>query len=532
MPAGKKFFLKKTTPLYQRWLLVIGGVGLSLLLVEGILRGGGLLFSFLQEVSNRVTFEGQEYRILCIGESTTALGGENSYPSQLQQILKQRRPDIPFQIINKGLVSKTSADILLRLPGYLRAYRPHAVIAMIGINDPVALSEKGRDAKGIRAAFAHWRLYKLFRYMTLHVTATLKEWRGEAPPSISPGEGQKETVGENAVSDARTSEIVRERIRRLEELRAAAGGQLDRNRSPEERLVILRRMSQLRITESYLRVHLGWYNRMHQNYSEAEAQLREAVQLDRNNYGAFVELARCYSEQDRCGEALPLLHRAVLLSQDSVLAMMELAKCYEALGRSDVAKDLYWKVFLKDSSLFKLDGTIGQWLKEHGFYQEAEIVLKETIEEYPGDFFFYEQLAQLYALTGEEEKARIVFERGNAVREAQEKYLPETADNYRKIASLILKRGIRLICMQYPLRDIRPLKDIFPGREEIVFVENRKDFAEALRGGEYNEYFSDSFAGNFGHCTPKGNRLIAEHLADIILSETERGLEKKGGDER
>ncbi|HOY09974.1 MAG TPA: tetratricopeptide repeat protein [Candidatus Omnitrophota bacterium] len=532
MLKGKNIFVRPATPLYQKLLLVTGGVVLSLSIVEGLLRGGGLLFSFFQDVSNRVTFEGQEYRILCIGESTTALGGENSYPSQLGQILKQRRPDFSFQIINKGLVSKTSADILLQLPGYLQAYRPHAVVAMIGINDAGTLGETRQAAQGGRPVFARLRLYKLFRYIHLHVTAKLRERRGNGLRPQATGDGQKEAGEESPVTDARTSEIVRDRVRRLEELRAAAGAQLARNRSPEERSVILRRMSQLKVTESYLRLHLGWYHRMHQNYGEAEEHLRAAVQLDRNNYGAFVELARCYSEQDRCGDALPLLHRAVLLSADSVLAMMELAKCYEAVGRSDVAKDFYWKVFLKDSQLFKLDGTIGRWLMEHGFYQEAEIVLKETIEEYPEDFFFYEQLAQLYAAIGEEEKARSIFARGNAVREQQERYLPETVDNYRTIASLILKRGIRLVCMQYPLRDIGPLKDIFPGRPEILFVENKRNFAEALREGDYNEYFSDSFAGNFGHCTPKGNRLIAEQLADIILSEAGRGSEKKVGDER
>jgi len=522
---------RQATPFYQKIGLIAGGVVLSLLLVEGVLRGGGLVFSFLQEASNRVTFQGKEYRILCIGESTTALGGENSYPSQLGQILKQRRPDLSFQIINKGLVSKTSADILRQLPGYLETYRPQAVIAMIGINDSVTLKEK-KEETGIGAVLKRWRLYKLGHYIRLHVSAKLREWRGGDPVFQLPEGGEKEAGEENPVTDVRTSELVRERIRKIKAWRAAAVAQLPRVSSPEERFEILGRIIRLKRNESYLRVYLGWYHRMRQNYMDADEQLQAAVQLNHDNYWALVELARCYSEQDRCGTALPLLHRAVLLRTDPVLAMMELAKCYEAFGRSDVAKTLYWKVFLKNSSFFKLDGIIGQWLMEHGFYPEAEIVLKETIKEYPEDFFFYELLAQLYTLMGEEEKARMIFQQGNTVREKQEKYLPETVDNYRKIASLILNRGTRLICMQYPLRNIGPLKDIFSGQTDILFVENKKGFVEALRAGDYNEYFSDSFAGNFGHCTPKGNRLIAQQLADIILSEAGQGPDKKDGDER
>ena len=529
MSLRKEISVKQATPLYQKILLVAGGTVLSLVILEGALRAGGMLFSFLQDASNRVTFAGGEYRVLCIGESTTALGGENSYPSQLRQILKQRRPDLSFKIINKGLVSKTSADILARLPGYLSLYRPHAVIAMIGVNDPLVFREKEQDAKGVRAVLSHLRVYKLLRYLNRHLSASLREWRGEAALPEDSASPQRDAEQESPVSDARTSEIVRERIRQFESLRTAADTELARNRSVEERMVIAQRLARLKIMESYLRVHLGWYNRMHQNYPEAEFQLRQAVELDHNNYGAFVELARCYIEQGRYRDALPLLQRAVLIGGDSVLAMMELAKCYEALGRVDMAKDFYWKVYKKNPQLFKVDGTIGQWLMENGFYQEAETVLKEAVKEYPDDFFLYEKLAQLYALMGEEKKARDTFQQGNAVRDEQEAYLPETADHYRKIASLILKRGIRLICMQYPLRDIGPLKDLFPGQEGIIFVENKANFSEALRAGDYNEYFSDSFAGNFGHCTPKGNRLIAGQLADIILSEAGRLTEREGG---
>jgi hypothetical protein len=32
-------------------------------------------------------------------------------------------------------------------------------------------------------------------------------------------------------------------------------------------------------------------------------------------------------------------------------------------------------------------------------------------------------------------------------------------------------------------------------------------------------YFVDMSGGDFGHCAPKGNRLLAENIANVILKE-------------
>jgi hypothetical protein len=53
----------------------------------------------------------------------------------------------------------------------------------------------------------------------------------------------------------------------------------------------------------------------------------------------------------------------------------------------------------------------------------------------------------------------------------------------------------------------------------IIFVYNERVFKEALMRGRYEDYFADRFAGDFGHGTPKGNRLLAENIANTILKE-------------
>ena len=48
-------------------------------------------------------------------------------------------------------------------------------------------------------------------------------------------------------------------------------------------------------------------------------------------------------------------------------------------------------------------------------------------------------------------------------------------------------------------------------------MDNKEVFKEALKNGSYEDYFEDRFAGDFGHCTGKGNYILAENVAKSIL---------------
>ena len=61
------------------------------------------------------------------------------------------------------------------------------------------------------------------------------------------------------------------------------------------------------------------------------------------------------------------------------------------------------------------------------------------------------------------------------------------------------------------------LKENLLHPKNIIFVENKENFEKALSTSNYFDYFYDNFAGDFGHCTLKGNLLIAQQLADIVL---------------
>lgn len=53
-----------------------------------------------------------------------------------------------------------------------------------------------------------------------------------------------------------------------------------------------------------------------------------------------------------------------------------------------------------------------------------------------------------------------------------------------------------------------------PGR--VIFVDNEMPFREAVAKGGWSSVFVDRFAGDFGHCTRAGNRLLAASVAQAL----------------
>lgn len=93
---------------------------------------------------------------------------------------------------------------------------------------------------------------------------------------------------------------------------------------------------------------------------------------------------------------------------------------------------------------------------------------------------------------------------------------PYTRRNFAAVARTLDRRGIPLVAMQYPLRPAAPLRELLRGLDGVLVVDNQAIFAGALRRGRYEDLFIDRFAGDFGHCTPRGHRLLAEHLASSL----------------
>ena len=218
--------------------------------------------------------------------------------------------------------------------------------------------------------------------------------------------------------------------------------------------------------------------------SKEPLKSNEAAELKPTDDKAYIELGRSYQDQGKPSEAEASFKRAIELNPKDDEAYIELGKSYRDLGK----------------------------------FSETEASFKKAIETNPRHDGAYGALNVLYIEMGKMELAR---KYAKEVRDLRLNfYYPITVSNYQKFKAILDKRGITYVCVQYPMRNVEPLKKIFQGNDKgIIFVDNEEIFKDEVAKYGRQNVFIDMFGGEFGHCTKKGNRLLAENIANVILKE-------------
>lgn len=214
---------------------------------------------------------------------------------------------------------------------------------------------------------------------------------------------------------------------------------------------------------------------------EAGRYLRKAEGLDPGRLDAYIELGAYYKSHRGYEPAAALLQWVVDTAPGIIKAHIHLVEVYFALGEDERARDLARRAALFFPEADQVQGLLGLILEEEGRPDEA------------GGYF---RLA-------EELRSRQIS--------------PMTAENYRRLRLILRDRGIPLVAVQYPMRRLDPLREMLPDAGDVVFVDNERIFQEAVAREGYDAVFTDYFAGDFGHFTPRGAELLAANIADALL---------------
>ncbi|MCX5702463.1 MAG: tetratricopeptide repeat protein, partial [Candidatus Omnitrophica bacterium] len=238
---------------------------------------------------------------------------------------------------------------------------------------------------------------------------------------------------------------------------------------------------------SLFNIRLEETNAQQKDNIKNEDVLKKALELNPGNDGAYLGLGSAYRDQEQFQQAEECFKKALELNPGNDEACVGLGGLYQ----------------------------------DQGQFQQAEDTYKKALELNPGKVvsaILYGALGNIYEEMGQFTLAEECYSNANQIRLSI--YNPTTASNYHKLKEILDKRKIKLVCVQYPMLNIEPLKKIFQGNiDSILFVDNEKTFKEAVKKGSYNMYFRDVFGGDFGHCTEKGNRILAENIANVILKE-------------
>ena len=470
--------------------MICAGVGVFLVLTEAGMRAAGYIILSLQDRRNRIAAEKKgSFRILCLGESTT----QHQWPPFLDEILNASKAGAPFTVIDKGRAGTTTSTIVSRLEQYLDEYRPHAVAVMMGINDagghmPVVLPAAKRPVNAVRSL----RIYTLMRYMRMHIAA---RYGGARAPEQAP-----------AVRPAQLT---------YQELLDASCGHQSRGEYAQAESLFLRAIDMAPdIDTGYLWLG-GLYHAQHK-YAHAEKLFLKALGLNPACPDGYYALGLLYQTQDMFGEAEAAFQKAIDAAPWNDGFHFKLAWLYREHGKYRQAEAAFKRAIELNPRSDEAYVGLGGLYHEQKKYIEAEGAFHNAIALEPRSDRAHAALALIYEATGEQARARVYALRRDNARIT---YLgPSAASNYRRLKDILDRRRIPLVCVQYPMRNVGPLKKLFEHDDNVFFVDNEESFKDAVRQSGLNAVFRDMFAGDFGHCTDTGNRILAQNVAEVLLN--------------
>lgn len=456
--------------------LVLFGTLVALLLLEGGLRIAGAVFSSEQKQTSRrgIDFDDEnQYRILCLGESTTAEtypgGVPGAWPMRLERILNSRtKGPRTYKVINEGVLGTVTALIVARLEAQIETYRPHLVITMMGIND-VRSTIRYATTSTSRAErfFADLRVTKFFRiFFNAAAHGFAEEEEPPPPPPPKPfveepekmkALGQKITAGDTAGAQAIVDELIRKYPQKEKSIyhiytnivRTSPNMELPQNLP--FRMRVFNRMLALDVPKSnisgqiYAKLTFQYYrNKQYDKYFEAT---RNAIR--------YLE-----DERDRMHYVnYYIFHSAKMNRQDP-----------------------YVQVLKKKYNMSTAKGSRYDATRHH--YKTLLAILKKHNIKYAAMQYPTRDVRLLRYFLSDAHDPAIETDAGM--------YLSHKPDSkYDEV-----------------------LKD----DDDVIFISNEASFAVALSSRPYTYYFVDRFGGTFGHTTAVGHELIAKTAADALLA--------------
>lgn len=477
-----KVSIKPKTSLRHKIYLIAFSLVLFIILLESGLRLGGFILLSLQEHRNRVSIKQKgEFVILCLGESTTA----GQYPQFLEEYLNNANIGIKFSVVDKGIPAIDVDTVVDKLKNNLNEYKPNMVTIMLGINDEISQRDKicSQVVSGNGKSFLrYFRVYKLLELLRLHiakkieVTKDLKKvqhgYQNITSNDLKALENRKSKIfSSQRNSDLDYSRYVEEGVSCLKQGKYVRAEEL------------LREATELNSCSVRAYLLLATIKQYLLQYIEAEELLNKCVQLEPDNEEVYTVSGwyyKCRQDYIRAEEAFKHVIKLNKTRLDT--AYMELASIYLILGRYPEAEDAF-------RGLIKIDP------RNIGAHRGLLFLYEKIGIDIPSDKYLQEKNIRMFY------------------------YNDATCRNFQRLKNILDARGIKLVCIQYPMRSMESLKDVFKGDDGMIFIDNEELFRDAVLKTDYNDYFIDVFAGDFGHCTEKGNRLLARNIAKSILKE-------------
>lgn len=494
-------------------MVLLPGLLLALSCAELAIRAAGMAAKSFQHRRNSRALSGRSsVRVMCIGDSMTF----NQYPERLEELLNSAGKGVSFSVVDRALPCTNSMDTLASLKKDLDEVNPDIVLCMMGEND----AAPGRI---LRVEKAVSPLQRLRLYRAWHYTKELLLKNGFSGYSVGGRKGDIASVGVDELLHTGESCLTGGDYACALTAAETALGTDPRNTFA-------------------LQLKCG-AQRLSGDFEGAVKTAEELLSLDSGNSLAYDQLCAIYFYR-RDGKGFrSAVEKLLQASPDNPSGPMTCARyAYYYFGYRDLSDRLFAQAVSaapRDQGV--LLQTAEYQLKNRRKPGLAKPLLERVIGLNPGSAETAKARTLLsdigsYPEIPDKEQdrmaARYLLEKRGVARPPVEiptrPVFPSTkstepgaydlvvSGNYLALKKMLDARNITLLAMQYPTRSLAPLKYVFAEQTGVYFVSNEGLKQLAVRDG-YEKYFTDLYAGDFGHCTDAGNAIMAANAAEVIL---------------
>ncbi|MFA5091012.1 MAG: tetratricopeptide repeat protein, partial [Candidatus Omnitrophota bacterium] len=395
--------------LFQKILLLFSSIVFTFIFIESGLRLGEAVFESVQKQRNLSSMkQGGAYRIICLGESTTALGEKNSYPSQMEKILNGYNLGIKFSVINKGRPSCTTSGIIENLEKDIERYKPDMVVVMMGINDDMPyLSYKDHAGPRYLLYLESLKTCKLFRLLWTHTRAKYSDIRAKFSKkykelsSLNPSfymdrpkycfadetdtkalarQGYLTYVEQgisykNHGQYAKAEEAFKKALELDPEndwlcIGLAEFYQKEGKYTQAERL--FEKATEINPDSDWLYVKFGWFYASQGKYTQAEKLFRKALNINPKNDWAYVSLGNSYLSEGKYALSKKAFIKAIKINPRNERASLELGNLYRAQENYPLFEKFYKKALELDPKNEGVYIELGRYYLNQKQYAKAE----------------------------------------------------------------------------------------------------------------------------------------------------------------
>lgn len=573
------------TSFFQKAGLALLGIFVTLLCLEtGMRMLGGFMLARQRYQTGMKLKEKGTYRILCLGESTTFDEYPPLLEKRLNEantgisftVIDGGREATNTSIIVKELESdldRYQPDMVIAMMG----------INDFADFLPQEPEPETVDKSFVHSL----KIYKLFRLAQLHLAKKVDRWARiwKGKESSGPGTGDRLSLSQEEPASEKKGRTVEEyysliplyqRQNDLAGLEAVYQKILELN--PNDMAIagglgaLYQSQGRLDLAEEQLRKNIERFPTVTRFYvdlgvllgrrghpDEAAQVIEQAHNIDPQDPNILLKLAATYHLEALCDREEAVVRRALTLYPQSPTVTLMMGEVLTYLKKLPEGEKFLKAAIQLDPKQDRAYFLLGVNYIYRGLCAQAEEPLKKAISLSPSREYFW-NLSDAFTCQGKNAEATEVYQNylelnkhddsmmgelaaklfsqgrradfENILRtfwdesretDRRSRYHPVAVKNLLLMRDILARRNIQFAAMQYPVRKVKYLKDVFGGGDEgIVFVDNEGVFKEAILKNGLSAYFVDMFAGDFGHCTPEGNRLLAENIARTILKEVFR----------